>query len=58
MWWATPCRDWCKLLARAITGGRVLSTEEVWFAYAVVVLAISAILAYVVAETMGILWLG
>ena len=29
-----------------------------WFAYAVVVLAISAILAYVVAETMGILWLG
>jgi hypothetical protein len=45
-------------LARAITGGRVLSTEEVWFAYAVVVLAISAILAYVVAETMGILWLG
>jgi hypothetical protein len=29
-----------------------------WFAYAVVVLATSAILAYVVAETMGILWLG
>ena len=58
MWWATPCRDWCKLLARAVTGGRVLSTEEVWFAYAVVVLAISAILAYVVAETIGILWLG
>src|SRR5215216_5386094 len=28
------------------------------FAYAVVVLATSAILAYVVAETMGILWLG
>ena len=45
-------------MARAITGGRGLSTEEVWFAYAVVVLAISAILAYVVAETMGILWLG
>ena len=29
-----------------------------WFAYAVVVLAISAILAYVVSETMGIRWLG
>jgi hypothetical protein len=29
-----------------------------WFAYAVVVLAISAILAYVVFETIGIRWLG
>jgi hypothetical protein len=29
-----------------------------WFAYAVVVLAISAILAYVVSETLGIRWLG
>jgi hypothetical protein len=29
-----------------------------WFAYAVAVLAISAILAYVVSETMGIRWLG
>src|SRR5215213_2170686 len=29
-----------------------------WFAYAVVVLAISAILAYVVFEPMGIRWLG
>jgi hypothetical protein len=29
-----------------------------WFAYAVGVLAISAILAYVVSETMGIRWLG
>src|SRR5215217_7477937 len=29
MWWATLCRNWCKLLARAVTGGRVLSTEEV-----------------------------
>jgi hypothetical protein len=29
-----------------------------WFAYAVAVLAISAILAYVVSETLGISWLG
>ena len=29
-----------------------------WFAYAVVVLAISAILAYVVSETFGLRWLG
>jgi hypothetical protein len=29
-----------------------------WFAYAVVVLAVSAILAYVVSETMGMRWLG
>src|SRR5829696_8746749 len=29
-----------------------------WFAYAVVVLAISSILAYVVSETLGIRWLG
>ena len=29
-----------------------------WFAYAVTVLAISAILAYVVSETLGIRWLG
>ena len=42
-----------------LRGSKGVERQQVkWFAYAVVVLAISAILAYVVSETMGIRWLG
>jgi hypothetical protein len=46
------------LLVRLRRSVGVKRQQVKWFAYAVGVLAISAILAYVVSETIGIRWLG
>ena len=46
------------LVVRLRRSKEVERQQVKWFAYAVVVLAISAILAYVVSETLGIRWLG